>query len=174
MYGGEPVEPKIGRKETFALLGLQEHFTQETEDFEGIWKRFMRYEAQIGPHSVDGAFYGANYAPRSGTGMDYLAGMAVGEVESVPEGLTLREVPGSRYAVFECTVKTISDTYDWILTNGSRRRPIPVPVRTRPKPTLSATHLLRIRGIRLCCSTSRWKIPTKSKSMRKRGTQERG
>jgi predicted transcriptional regulator YdeE len=28
--------------------------------------------------------------------------------------LTLREVPASRYAVFECTVKTISDTYDRI------------------------------------------------------------
>ena len=46
--------------------------------------------------------------------MDYLAGMAVEGVVDVPEGLTLREVPASRYAVFECTVKTISDTYDWI------------------------------------------------------------
>jgi hypothetical protein len=53
------VKPKITRKESFAVLGLQEHFTAETEGFEGIWKRFMRYEAQIRPQSVDGAFYGA-------------------------------------------------------------------------------------------------------------------
>ena len=127
------MEPRIVRKETFALLGLQEHFTRETEDFEGIWKRFMRYEAQISPHSVDGAFYGANYAPKTGTGIDYLAGMAVGEVQDVPEDLILREVPSSRYAVFECTVRTISDTYDWIFGEWLQTASYPRPGPDSPK-----------------------------------------
>ena len=59
--------------------------------------------------------------------MDYLAGMAVTDVQGVPEGLTLREVPGSRYAVFECTVATISDTYDWIFDQWLKEAPYPRP-----------------------------------------------
>ena len=108
------MEPRIIQQEAFTLLGLQERFTPENEDFQGIWKRFMQYESQIHPHSTDGAFYGVCFGVEEGKQMDYLAGMAVEAVGDVPEGLTLREVPASRYAVFECTIKTISDTYDWI------------------------------------------------------------
>jgi predicted transcriptional regulator YdeE len=67
----------------------------------------MKYHDQIQQLSTDQAYYGACFAvegkPKQ---MDYLAGMAVGDVNEVPEGLILREVPASRYAVFECTVKT--------------------------------------------------------------------
>ena len=51
----------------------------------------------------------------------------------MPEGLTLREVPMSRYAVFECTVKTISDTYDWIFGQWLKTAPYPRPNATSPK-----------------------------------------
>jgi len=40
--------------------------------------------------------------------------MAVGEVASIPNGLVVREVPAARYAVFECTLKTIGETWDRI------------------------------------------------------------
>jgi predicted transcriptional regulator YdeE len=106
------MEAKIIRKQSFVLLGLQERFAPETEDYEGIWKRFMAYHRQIQPLSVDGAHYGACFRAEEGKEMDYLAGMAVAEVNDPPEGLTLRKVPASLYAVFECTVATISDTYD--------------------------------------------------------------
>ena len=39
------MEPRIIQQEAFTLLGLQERFTPENEDFEGIWKRFMQYES---------------------------------------------------------------------------------------------------------------------------------
>ena len=68
--------------------------------------------------------------------MDYLAGMAVfgvADVEDVPAGLTLREVPASRYATFECTVKTISDTYDRIFGEWLKANPYPRPRQGSPK-----------------------------------------
>ena len=108
------MEPEIIELEAFTVLGLMERFTSETEDFEGIWKRFMQYHDQIHALSTDKAYYGANFGTEDERQMEYLAGMAVEGGESIPKGLTLREVPASRYAVFECTVKTISDTYDWI------------------------------------------------------------
>jgi predicted transcriptional regulator YdeE len=46
--------------------------------------------------------------------MDYLAGMLVENVQETPEGLALRHVPEARWAVFECTVATIGQTYDAI------------------------------------------------------------
>ena len=55
------MEPEIIHQEAFTLLGLQERFTPENEDHEGIWKRFMQYHNQIEMHSTDGAYYGANF-----------------------------------------------------------------------------------------------------------------
>jgi len=103
----------IVNKPGFALLGLMERFPYQEDDFEGIWQRFMAYEGQIHPLSVDKAYYGAYY-PNNDKSMDYLAGMWVENVQEAPEGLTLREVPEARWAVFECTVATIGQTYDTI------------------------------------------------------------
>ena len=32
------MEPRLVERAAFTVMGLQERFTQETEDFEGIWK----------------------------------------------------------------------------------------------------------------------------------------
>ena len=45
---------------------------------------------------------------------DYLAGMSVESLEGFPSDLVTRDVPASTYAVFECTVRTIGETYDTI------------------------------------------------------------
>ena len=127
------MEPKIVDRVAFTVLGLQERFSQDQEDFEGIWKRFMRYHDPIQALSTDGAYYGANFAVEAGKEMDYLAGMAVTGVQDVPEGLTLRKVPGSRYAVFECTVETIGDTYDWIFGQWLKTAPYARPDENSPK-----------------------------------------
>ncbi len=120
-------EPRIVELQTIKLLGLQERFVNGQEDHEGIWKRFMDHIDQIKPHSVDGAFYGANFATESKQALDYLAGMAVGDVMDVPEGLTLREMPASHYAVFECTVGEIGATWQYILGQWLQTTPYDMP-----------------------------------------------
>jgi hypothetical protein len=60
------MEPKIVRKDPFTLLGLQEYFTPDNEDHEGIWKRFMKYHDSIQALSTDGAYYGANFGVEGG------------------------------------------------------------------------------------------------------------
>ena len=95
------MKPKIIDRESFTILGLQECFTPDHQDFPGIWKRFMKYHDSIVEFSIDGAHYGANFVVVEGSQMDYLAGMAVKDVQEIPDGLTLREVPASRYAVFD-------------------------------------------------------------------------
>jgi AraC family transcriptional regulator len=111
------MDGKIVTREAFTVLGLQERFASGTEDFAGIWNRFMSYHAPISALSTDGAYYGVSFAPddeQAGEAIDYVAGMSVGEVDDIPEGLVLREVPSAHYAAFECTVETIHQTYEHI------------------------------------------------------------
>ena len=121
------MEPTIVHKETFALLGLQECFTPETADFEGIWKRYMAYHDQIQAQSTDGACYGANFASADHSApIDYLAGMAVRGAADAPEGAQAREVSAALYAVFECSFQEIGLTYgyiwgEWLQTSGSEQ-----------------------------------------------------
>ena len=42
-------------------------------------------------------------------------------------------MPASRYAVFECTVETISDTYDWIFGEWLKTAPYTRPDNRSPK-----------------------------------------
>ena len=109
------MEPTFVDREAFTVMGLQERFTPDTEDFEGIWKRFMAFHDQIQPHSTDQAYYGVCFSVAGGERRkDYVAGMAVPPGTACPEGLVIREVPAARDAVFECTVATIRNTYDHI------------------------------------------------------------
>jgi predicted transcriptional regulator YdeE len=108
------MEYRVVTKPEFTLLGLMERFPYQEDDFEGIWKRFMAYHEQIEPLSTDKAYYGAYFPTVDKGPMDYLAAMAVAKGTAAPEGLTACEVPGARWAVFECTVATIGQTYDAI------------------------------------------------------------
>jgi len=108
------MDPKMVTRDAFTVMGLMECFTHNAEDFEGIWKRFMAYQDQIQPLSTDKAYYGVGFGTEESSKIEYLAGMAVGDVDSLPQGLVLRDVPAARYAVFQCTVKTIHQTYDYI------------------------------------------------------------
>ena len=56
------MEPTLTDRKAFTVMGVQERFTQETEDFESIWKRYMAYHGQIRPLSADGAHCGVCFA----------------------------------------------------------------------------------------------------------------
>ena len=108
------MEPTLTDCEPFTVMGVQERFTPETEDFQGIWKRYMAHHDQIHPLSTDGVHYGVCFGTEDEHAMDYLAGMAVPAGTPCPEGLVIRDVPVAHRAVFECTVGTIHDTYEFI------------------------------------------------------------
>jgi len=127
------MEPKMVTRDAFTLMGVMERFAHGNEDFEGIWKRFMRYHDQIQPLSTDKVYYGVYFVIDEGKELDCLAGMAVADVDSIPDGLVVREVPAARYAVFECTVETISDTYDWIFGQWLKTAPYARPGENSPK-----------------------------------------
>lgn len=108
------MEPIIVRRDRFTVMGVLAQVTPESADFEDIWlNQFMARHDEVRLHSTDGAYYGVCFWSGDGA-IDYIAGMAVGAVTTAPEGLVSREVPAATDAVFECTVATISQTYDFI------------------------------------------------------------
>lgn len=108
------MEPKIAERDAFTVLGLQERFTPDNEDHEGIWKRFMAHHDLLHGLSTDKAYYCVNFDVPGRDDIDCLAGMAVPADTACPDGLALREVPAARYAVFTCTLATIHNTYEHI------------------------------------------------------------
>ena len=74
----------------------------------------MPRHGEIKPFSTDGAYYGVDYMPDESGLFEYIAGMAVGDVADIPEGLVVREVPAATDAVVECTVATISQACSFI------------------------------------------------------------
>jgi predicted transcriptional regulator YdeE len=109
------MEPKIVDRGAFTVMGVLAHGAPDKMDFNDVWaNRFMPHNDQVVPFSTDKAYYGLWFASDEKDGApDYVAGMAVENVSSVPEGLVLRQVPAARYAMFECTMKTIGETYGY-------------------------------------------------------------
>lgn len=116
------MEPKIVTREAFTVMGVIVRCNPMDADYSAIWeKQFMPYHDQISPLSTDKAYYWVYFETGEENLADVMAGMAVGEAASPPEGLVVREVPTARYAVFECAMdmETIGETWgriysDWL------------------------------------------------------------
>lgn len=113
------MEPRILHVDGFMIMGTVTRITmgsESIEEFRSIWNDFESWHEQIKMHSTDQCYYGMSFATEQEGVIDYVAGMAVKEIETVPDGLMLREIPDAYYAVFACTVKTIGDTYRHIFS----------------------------------------------------------
>ena len=102
------LEYKIVEKHPFTLMGLERKFSPDTsyQEIPKFWEEIMSGEdcPLMGVYGVcldedmqDGLFtymIADNYMP----------------CREVPEGLTVRVIPGSTWAVFPCTLATLQDT----------------------------------------------------------------
>lgn len=111
------MEPKIINRNSFLVMGTETRITPESENVETygrIWQEFESYRSQIMFNSIDQKYYGVSFSTGEQGSDDYLAGMAVRDATDIPEGLVAREIPAARYAVFECPVQKIGETYQFI------------------------------------------------------------
>lgn len=106
--GNNMLEYKIVEKHPFTLMGLERKFSPDTsyQEIPKFWEELMSGEdcPLMGVYGVcldedmqDGLFtymIADNYTP----------------CQAVPEGLTVRVIPGSIWAVFPCTLATLQDT----------------------------------------------------------------
>jgi len=110
-------EPAILRRERFWVMGTLTRISpgsESGEKFVAIWNDFETLQEQIIPHSTDRKYYGVSFLTAEAGRIDYVAGMAISPVQTVPEGLVVREVPAASYAVFACPASEIGPTYRYI------------------------------------------------------------
>ncbi len=111
------MEPEIIEKGPIQLLGVLTVGQPDKLDYNDIWaNQVMKYDELLKAHSVDQAYYGVWFG-EDADHLAYLAGMAIDCVDEIPAGLVLRVLPPRRYAVFHCTISTISRTYPEIYQN---------------------------------------------------------
>ena len=108
------MEPRIADRDAFSVMGIPAHGDPRTMDYGKMWEQFMSYHDQVKQLSVDKAYYNVYFGTEEKDTVDIVAGMAVKDVANVPDGLVVREVPAMRCAVFECTMRTIGQTYEYI------------------------------------------------------------
>jgi len=113
----ENIEPKIVEKESFTVMGVLAQGDPHSMNFGEIWNSFMSYHEQVKTSSVDKGYYGVYFGTQGVREVDLITGMSVRNVLNVPDGLVIREVPAMRCAVFECTMKTVSQTWNYIYNN---------------------------------------------------------
>jgi len=111
------MEPKILDRDSFLVIGTSTRVTQENETsdyYTTIWKEFELRRNEVEPHSIDRAFYGLSFSGAEEGAFEYIAGMSVKDINIVPRGLVVREVPAARYVVFPCPLSAIGETYRYI------------------------------------------------------------
>ncbi len=113
------MKARIVERDSFFVMGTLTRMTaaEETgEKYAEIWNNFELYNVRIKPISTDRMYYGVCFTTKQKDVFDYLAGMAVRDDAAPPDKqLVIRNVPAARYAIFQCPVQEIGQTYQYIL-----------------------------------------------------------
>ncbi len=122
------MEPKFVDLDAFTVMGIMVHAMPDQVDFRAVWEdAFMPHHEFIKALSTDKSYYGV-WFPHHADGIpDYIAGMRVPEGSPAPEGVTARQVPASRYAVFECAMPDIGKTYGYVYNTWLAASPYEFP-----------------------------------------------
>lgn len=104
------METHLVERAAFRVVGAAQAGQLGEFHYGEIWeKQYMPMDEQIKPFSTDGGYYGVTLG--EGDHLVYLAGMAVEGLAELPPGAVSRTIPAARYAVFECTLDSVSATW---------------------------------------------------------------
>jgi AraC family transcriptional regulator len=117
----QKMEPKFMTKPGFTVLGLRYFGKNEHGEISKMWGRFNQQVATLGglPYETGEAAIGlciTPVEPSEDGAFEYVAGFPVSNVEAIPEGFVVREVPEYTYAVFahRGDLASLGKTYEYI------------------------------------------------------------
>ena len=118
------MNPKIVRRPAFTVVGLKYRGKNEHEEIPALWSKFWPRHAEI-HHRVEPVWsYGVEDNFDAATGeFDYIAGVAVTDASDVPADMVAVTVPAQTYAVFDCILSTLRETFrrahdEWLPAAG--------------------------------------------------------
>jgi AraC family transcriptional regulator len=121
LIGGVTMEQKIITQEAFTLCGVEGKTSKNNNRIAGIWRKIFKMIGKIPEQLEPGVMYGVGEFMNPAeftddTDFHYMAGVRVKRDIQVPKGLTKKEIPESRWAVFthKGGIDTLLTTYDYI------------------------------------------------------------
>ena len=107
-------KPTIVKKDGFMVVGLKYRGKNEQNEVPQLWQSLMPVANQIRHIVPHGAIYGImdNYDETTGE-FDYIAGFEVSQLANIPRGMVGVAVPARTYAVFEATLATLREAYNY-------------------------------------------------------------
>lgn len=124
--GGNKMKPEVKVLDTWKVMGIFYEGTNENQELQEVWAELGRRIDEIPHRKADRNWYGV-CEPLEEDVKDldlinkayefrYLAGVEVTDVDFVPEGMTVWEIPKQEYAVFpHCgDVEKMGETYQAI------------------------------------------------------------
>jgi predicted transcriptional regulator YdeE len=84
-------------------------------DYKDIWgNQFMPHHDAVRRFADGDGYYGVYFPSDEPGQVDFIAGMAADASAEASEGLVLRGLPGGQYAVVECAMEAIAQTWQTI------------------------------------------------------------
>lgn len=93
------MKAKIVTLEKTKVMGIVYRGKNENNEIPEMWNVFNKRFKEI-PNPDMRAFYGLCYGFENGGSFAYMAGLAVDQFETIPNGMEVVERPGGKYAVF--------------------------------------------------------------------------
>lgn len=95
-------------------VGMVYKGNNEKGEIPALWNVFNARYGEL--HPISNACYGLCYMDPIDGGFAYMAGVAVKDIQAVPEGMETLVIPGGKYAVFTFTdhISKIKDYWDQI------------------------------------------------------------
>ena len=128
------LQPEIFTQEKMILVGMKTCFYSTdseknniAEKLPALWNSFLPRMSEI-EKGIQGIAYGIiQQTPEKNDLLEYYAALKVTELESIPEGMTMLEIPEAQYAKFthKGHVQNLDNTVNyiyssWLLNSGKR------------------------------------------------------
>jgi predicted transcriptional regulator YdeE len=120
------MEPTIQSLPAFVVVGVRHLGGIHGGEIPALWEQWGATLSTL-PSAKPGIFYGLTLDFQGATlTIDYLAAVPAAPELPTPEGLVRVEIPAQTYAVFDCTLATLSQTImatysEWLPGSGYQR-----------------------------------------------------
>jgi AraC family transcriptional regulator len=115
------MEAQMIQKPAFTVVGLRISTKPKSPEIPKLWDAFVPRMGELQNISEPYTSYGV--MTNVGDGLAYMAGNPVSEMTELPEGMSRWDIIETMYAVFESTIPTLPETFDyifgtWLPTSG--------------------------------------------------------
>jgi AraC family transcriptional regulator len=110
----EQTQPAFITKPAFTIVGLRVSTKPKSPEIPKLWDAFVPRMGELPNVSESYASYGVMQS--AGDVLEYMAGNPVSSISKLPKGMSPWDIAENTYAVFQSTIATLPETFDYIFS----------------------------------------------------------